>query len=142
MRQFLRILSLSGLTLTALLVLGVAVQAPAAPPPDRWVGQPSRLTQAGVTGQGYWVQRLLVKRAVPPGAFLLAQQPETLKQKPAAPAPSSNEPRKFRKKAAPPPAPMERQDSKSPVFGDDPERAGTKKLGGQIIRGQEGPGGE
>ena len=52
MRQFLRILSLSGLALTALLVLGVAVQAPAAPPPDRWVGQPSRLTQAGVTGRG------------------------------------------------------------------------------------------
>lgn len=95
-----------------------------------------------VTAQGNWVQRWPEMMAVSPATFLLAQNPETLKEKPASPTPSPNEPRKFRKKAAPPPAPMERQDSKSPAFGDDPERAGTKKLGGQIIRGQEGPGGE
>lgn len=125
MRQFLRILSRSALGLTTLTVMLTTVQAPVTPIND----QDRVQTCSAVT-------------ASPPATFLLAQNPETLKEKPAAPAPSPNEPRKLRKRAAPPPAPMERQDSKSPVFGDDPERAGTKKLGGQIIRGQEGPGGE
>jgi hypothetical protein len=102
----------------------------------------SALGLTAVTAQGDWVQRWPEMRAMPPATFLLAQNAETLKQKPPSPAPSPNEPKRFRKRAAPPPAQMERQDSKSPVFGDDPERAGTKKLGGQIIRGQEGPGGE
>ncbi len=40
MQHFLRILLRSALGLTALPVLGVAVQAPAAPTPHRWVGDP------------------------------------------------------------------------------------------------------
>ena len=47
MRQFLRILLSSALGLTALLVLGVAVQAPAAPTPHRWVGESSRAPGRG-----------------------------------------------------------------------------------------------
>jgi hypothetical protein len=125
MRQFLKILIRGALVLTAVTVMLTTVQAPAAPINDQ-----DR------------VQRWSAVTAPPPGVFLLAQNPETLKEKPASPAPSPTGPRKFRKKAAPPPAQMERQDSKSSVFGNDPERAGTKKLGGQIIRGQEGPGGD
>jgi hypothetical protein len=125
MRQFLKILIRGALVLTAVTVMLTTVQAQAAPINDQ-----------------DQVQRWPAVTDSQPATFLLAQNAETLKQKPPSPAPSPNEPKKFRKRAAPPPAQMERQDSKSPVFGDDPERAGTKKLGGQIIRGQEGPGGE
>ena len=69
MRQFLRILLSSALGLTALLVLGVAVQAPAAPTPHRWVGESSSVPREGVTGQGIWVRDGQWRGLCPPGRF-------------------------------------------------------------------------
>jgi hypothetical protein len=37
---------------------------------------------------------------------------------------------------------MERKASEAPLLGEDLERSGTRKIGGQTIRAKEGPGGE
>ncbi len=60
------------------------------------------MTREGVTGQGDWVQRWPEMRAVPPGAFLLAQNPETLKEKPAVPGTVSERTEKIQEKGGAP----------------------------------------
>ena len=121
MRQLLKILLKGALGLTAVTVMVTTAQA--APINDR-----------------DQVQNWPAVTASPPQAFLLAQNAEPVKAKPAPPAPSPKKARAPRDMDAPSPQ-MERHDSKS-VISDEPERAGTKKLGGQIIRSQEAPGGE
>jgi hypothetical protein len=70
------------------------------------------------------------------GVLLLAEQTESARQKPA---PATEAPKKA-KKSAPMEAPapqMERDDAKADAFGDGPERAGTRKMGGQVIRSKD-----
>lgn len=89
----------------------------------------------GVDGDGEWVQGT-AGQGSQLGVYLVAQKTEKKEVKPAAPAPAPEEPQIHRKRAAPP-AQMEREDGKSAGFGDEMERAGTKKLGGQPIRAKE-----
>ncbi len=142
MRQFLKILLKGALGLTAATVMVAVVQAQAGPTPDRWASESDSVTRGTVMGDRDGVQRWPAVRTPHPGTFLLAQNAESLKEKPVSPAPPPEEPKKLRKRAAPPPPHMEKKASESPMIPDEMERSGTKKIGGQTIRAKETPGGE
>jgi hypothetical protein len=63
----------------------------------------------------------------------------------AKPIPENTTPKKSRapRPSMDPPSPqMERHETKSGMISGDPEKAGTEKIGGQVIRAKDGPGGE
>jgi hypothetical protein len=88
--------------------------------------------------------RIATAEVVKPRALLLAQKaepetaktpcPATLPQKPAQP--------KAVERPQPQPERMERKIRTMGPMRDEPERAGTKKIGGQAIRAKETPQGE
>lgn len=83
-------------------------------------------------------QKVLSGKGQLPGEFVLAEATTSKAVKPAPPAaPEAPKVKRMRKMGAPPPPAMERDSSKSMEMGDDLERAGTKKLGGQTIRAKE-----
>jgi hypothetical protein len=119
MKSFLKKLVKLALGLAGVLVLGAVLQAGEGPQPQQWAGE----ADAGRTEP----------------VLLLAQQSESDKQKPATP-PSVSKESKARKPGMAPPAPaspMERDGSKAGGIGSDPERAGTGKMGGQVIRSKD-----
>jgi hypothetical protein len=67
---------------------------------------------------------------------LLAQKAEAGSDQTKSPPPSPAKPRKMKKAAAPAPA-QERDSSKSGGFSDELDRAGTKKIGGEVIRNKD-----
>jgi hypothetical protein len=138
MRQFLKILVKGVLGLTAATAMVAVVQAQAAPIPDR-AGDSGSVTRGGGLGDRDGVQEWPGVVA-PSGAFLLAQNVEPPKEKSVSPASS---PKKAKaRRSMPPPPQMERSAPGSPMIPDEPERSGTKKIGGQTIRAKETPGGE
>jgi hypothetical protein len=78
------------------------------------------------------------------GAFLLAQKTDQEKAPAPSPTPLPQKPGKS-KSLEPPqsqPEKMQRRTRGIGPLGDEPERAGTKKIGGQSIRAKETPQGE
>jgi hypothetical protein len=126
MRQYGKIMIRGMLGLLAVTVMAGVVQVQAA----------AMETRNGVEVNSVFSQTELAVRGPQAGEYLLAQTTEHRAVKPVPPPTSPAEPKKLRKRAAPPPA-MERTGSKSMEMGDDLERAGTRKLGGQTIRAKE-----
>lgn len=121
MWQFMGFFLRGAVGLAAILLLATAIPVQAGPTPDQ--------------------ARLLAEtQALPSGTVLLAQNAEPQKEKPPAPAPPPQEPKKL-KTMGPQPSPQMERMEKS-VIRDEPEKAGTKKIGGQTIRAKETPGGE
>jgi hypothetical protein len=81
---------------------------------------------------------------VKPGSLLVAQkaEPETAKTPPPATLPQKPAPPKAVEQPQCQPERMERKTRSMGPMRDEPERAGTKKLGGQTIRAKETPKGE
>jgi hypothetical protein len=85
-----------------------------------------------------WAQEVLAGQRQLPGEYVLAGAAEPKAVKPAPPAaPEAPKAKRMRKMGEPPSPAMERDSSKSMEMGDDLERVGTKKLGGQTIRAKE-----
>ena len=131
MRQYVRVIVTGALGLTAVMVMVGGVLAALSP-----AGQQSAGALIPVKIERDWAQGFPVEQAGISRPILLAQkyQPDQEKKKyPPAPSPAE-EPRKM-KRAAPPAPQMERSKSVKP--DDDFERAGTRKLGGEVIRNKE-----
>ena len=79
-----------------------------------------------------WTQSGPAAKAEGVRPLLLAQKDKAEPEKPKSPPTPAAEPKKMKKMGAPAPS-MERQYER----GDDLERAGTKKLGGEVIRDKE-----
>lgn len=122
MRHCIRIFLRGVLGLTALMVLAAAFQVQGAATPDHSGLMP-------------------VAKAQQPGVVLLAQKTEPVKEKKQPPVEPAQEPKQLKTMGTPPSPAMEKMD-KSVIRGTEPEKAGTKKLGGQTIRAKETPGGE
>jgi hypothetical protein len=120
MRHCIRIFLRSALGLTALIVLAAAFQV-----------------QATSDHSGLMPEA----KAQQPGVVLLAQKTEPVKEKKPLPVEPAQEPKQLKTMGTPPSPAMEKMD-KSVIRGTEPEKAGTKKLGGQTIRAKETPGGE
>jgi hypothetical protein len=85
-----------------------------------------------------------ISEVIKPGVILLAQKTDQEKAQAPSPAPSPQKPEKAKSLELPQPQPEKMQmrtRGKGPL-GDEPERAGTKKIGGQAIRAKETPQGE
>ena len=78
------------------------------------------------------------------GALLLAQKAEPEKAKTLCPEPSPKKPGQPKSMERPQPQPeqMQRKIRTMGPMRDEPEQAGTKKIGGQPIRAKETPKGE
>jgi hypothetical protein len=134
MRQVIRIFLRRTLTLTATMAMAAALQAQAAMPSGGWGTQ-----AAAEQYLTHWITIPAAKH-MQPRAFLLAQNPEAPKEKQPSATPPPNKPQsKSMEQACPL---IERKDGKSAILRDEPERAGTKKIGGQTIRSKETPEGE
>ena len=121
-----------GFMMAAMVVALLQVQAAAAPAgPGAAMGTDS-LEKGGAHGN--WSLREPAVRKPDSRALILAQKNQTGigQRAPSAPPPQPKL-KKMRKMEAPAPA-MERDGSKSLGIDDEPERAGTKKLGGEVIR--------
>lgn len=124
MRHFMEIFLRGAVGLTATLLMATALPVQAGPTPD----------QASLLAGPQTLQS---------GTLLLAQNTEPQKEKQPAPAPTPKEPKKMRTMG--PQQPQERpqmERMEKSVIRDEPEKAGTKKIGGQTIRAKETPGGE
>jgi hypothetical protein len=122
MQHLIRIFLRGAVSLTAILVMTAAFQVQAAPTPDH-----SNLSPLANSHQS-------VK-------LLLAQKTEPAKDKQLSPCPSPPPPDQKTRTLEKPPSPqMERMDKS--VIRDEPQKAGTKKIGGQTIRAKETPGEE
>jgi hypothetical protein len=121
MRHFIKIFLGGAVGLTAILVMAAALPVQAAPTPDH-------------------ASMLAGPQALQPGTLLLVQNTEPAKEKHPSPAPPPKEQKKLKTMGAPPDQQMERMEKS--VIRDEPEKAGTKKIGGQAIRAKETPGGE
>ncbi len=120
MRHFMGISLKGWVGLTAILLMATALPVQA-PTPD----------QASI---------LIGPKAPQARVLLLAQNTEPSKEKQPCPAPPPKEPKELKTMGAPPRPQMERMGKG--VGRDEPQRAGTKKIGGQTIRAKETPGGE
>jgi len=78
---------------------------------------------------------------IKPGGVFLVQNTEPAKEKQPCPVPPPQEQKKL-KTMGPQMERMERSVPRSVIIRDEPEKAGTKKIGGQAIRAKETPGGE
>ena len=81
-----------------------------------------------------WTQCGPVAKAEGGRSLLLAQKDKAAPEKLKSPATPQQNPKKM-KRAAPPAPSMEKYDKSS--GGEQLERAGTKKLGGEVIRNKE-----
>jgi hypothetical protein len=128
MRQYLKVLIKRSLGLVAAMAMAGVAQASAAFLPI-WQSSPKVLSGSKIKQD--WHQSGLVEKAKCNRLVLLAQKkepaPEKLKS-PPAPAP---EPEKM-KQADAPARQMEKFDKS--IGGEQLERAGTRKLGGEVIR--------
>jgi hypothetical protein len=123
--------------LAAMVVVGV-VPAQAAIAPAGRGGDGVLENRGAVAVARDWVQRWPAAERVDLRGSMLAQKEATKEEKLAPPAPApAPAPRRMRKMGTPPAEQMERDGSKSMGIGDEPERVGTKKLGGQTIRAKE-----
>ncbi len=121
MRHFIKNFLKGSVGLTATLIMALALSVQAAPTPD------DACLLAG-------------PQALQSGTLLLAQSTEPQKEKQPSPGPPPKEPKKLKTMGAPPRPQMERMEKS--VIRDEPQKAGTKKIGGQTIRAKETPGGE
>lgn len=122
MRYFMGIFLKGAVALTATWVMATALPVQAAPSP----GQAGLLTEAN---------------APQSGLVLLAQNTEPPKEKQPPQPPPPKEPKKM-KTMGPQMERMEQPAPRSIIMPDEPQKAGTKKIGGQAIRAKETPGGE
>ena len=121
MRYFMGVFLRRALGLMATLIMAAALPVQAAPAPDR-----TCLLAGANTPQS--------------GLVLLAQNTEPPKEKQPSPATPVKEPKELKTMGAPPSPQMERMEKS--VTRDEPQKAGTKKIGGQTIRAKETPRGE
>jgi hypothetical protein len=138
MRQYAEIILRGALVLLAATVVAVVVPAQGAISPMSRGGEGVLERRGGAAVDRDWAQRGPVAVRPDLGGSMLAQKATTKEETvtPPAPAPAPA-PRKMRKVGAPPAEQMEKDGSKSMGIGDEPERVGTKKLGGQPIRAKE-----
>jgi hypothetical protein len=120
MKNFLEKPAVWVMSLVVGLVFGLAIPASAGP-------QPGQCPDGALSTPGK--------------TCVMAQNTEPEKGKPAPAATAPKKARSARPMEAPAPA-MEMERSKSGMIGGEPEKAGTEKIGGQVIRSKEGPGGE
>ncbi|MFA4901917.1 MAG: hypothetical protein WC600_04150 [Desulfobaccales bacterium] len=121
MRHFMGIFFKGAVGLTAALIMAAALPVQAASTPD----------QASLS---------FGVNAAESGLVLLAQNTEPPKEKQPSPPPPPKEQKELKTMGTPPCPQMERMEKRG--LPDDPEKAGTKKIGGQSIRAKETPGGE
>jgi hypothetical protein len=119
MKSFLKKLVKLSLGWAGMMVLGAVFQAGGGPQPQQWAGE----ADTGRTGP----------------VLLLAQQSESDRPKTATPLPSIPQKNRDAKpsRQAPAAPQMERDGSKAGAIGSEPERAGTGKMGGQVIRNKD-----
>jgi hypothetical protein len=129
MRHFGRVLVRGMMGLTAALVMAGLSQASAALYPG---GQRSAVIMAPTKINSDCTRRVTVEKAEGIRSIVLAQKNEPESEKPKSPPGSETKVKKM-KRAAPPAPSMEKQSER----GEDLERAGTRKLGGEIIRNKE-----
>ena len=129
MRKFARVLVRGVLGLTAAMVMAGAAQASAALCPG-WQRSTGIMVTTKVNRD--WTQSGPVAKAEGVRPLLLAQKDKAEPEKPKSPPSPAAEPKKMKKTGAPAPS-MEKQYER----GEDLERAGTKKLGGEVIRQKE-----
>jgi hypothetical protein len=119
-QRFIRIFFRGAVGLTVVLVMAAAYQVQAAPTPDHSGFRP--LANSDQSEK-----------------LLLAQKTEPAKQK--QPCPPPKEPEQLKSVEPPQPQPEQMQ-KRSRIILDEPQKAGTKKIGGQTIRAKGTPGEE
>jgi hypothetical protein len=120
MGHLIRIFLRGAVSLMAILVMTAAFQIQAAPTPDHSSLSPLINSHQSVK-------------------LLLAQKTEPAKDKQPSPSPPPPD-QKIKTMGEPPCPQMERMEKS--VIRDEPQKAGTKKIGGQTIRAKETPGEE
>jgi hypothetical protein len=131
MRKYARVLVRGALGLTAAMVMAGAAQASAALFPY-WQRSAEIMVTTKVKRD--WTRSGPAAKGEGIRPLVLAQKNEPVPEKPKSPPAPATETRKM-KRAAPPATQMERSKSIKP--DEDLERAGTKKLGGEVIRNKE-----
>jgi hypothetical protein len=140
MRQIIRAFLGGAAGLTAIMLMASTVQVEAAPTGDQWSCKPG----GGSVYDGRYGLTLPTASTPESQPIFLAQNTSTKKeQSPGAPpTPPAEKSLRTMSPAPPPIKRMEEKAGKGLTINDEPERAGTKKLGGQAIRAKEGPAGE
>jgi hypothetical protein len=131
MRQYVRMIVTGALGLTAAMVMAGAALASAALSPN-WQQSAGELTTIKIERD--WAQGGPVERAGSGRPMLLVQKTQSDQEKKKYPPAPAAEPRKMKRAA--PPAPQPEMD-KSMKTDQDLERAGTRKLGGEVIRNKD-----